>query len=371
MAWAETFNEVPRLPRRAGTCLVTAFPIMSGHGQIAVRLYELGFFEKLLFFKLRRNDVEEGYGDVVRPRIPLSYISAFLSLYFPGRWSRAVSGATWVHFNSPHFFDLSRFNPRASGTIHDLLWTDRVAQRFRDNPLGSHFYFSRELRYADRLKGVVVISHVVQSALQARLPKTDSTVIHNWVGEEFRPRNKEGARERLGIPPGRRVLLHVSIDNVRKNIEILPKILDMLGPRYVLVRIGDSKRIAHLFQPHQLIARERVRISDYSWYFNAADALVFPSFSEGFGIPLAEAICSGLPVIASDIPIFRELLPKSYPFFANPSVPNSWKEPIQTAVEAGLSDPYAHKLYGELPQHFRRTRAIAEYREFFQRIAKF
>ncbi len=39
----------------------------------------------------------------------------------------------------------------------------------------------------------------------------------------------------------------------------------------------------------------------------AADALVFPSHAEGFGIPLIEAHAVGTPVIASDIPAFREI----------------------------------------------------------------
>ena len=38
-----------------------------------------------------------------------------------------------------------------------------------------------------------------------------------------------------------------------------------------------------------------------------AGALLFASFYEGFGLPLVEAMHQGLPVIASDIPVFREI----------------------------------------------------------------
>jgi glycosyltransferase involved in cell wall biosynthesis len=44
-----------------------------------------------------------------------------------------------------------------------------------------------------------------------------------------------------------------------------------------------------------------------SWYA-AADVLAFPSVKEGFGLAVLEAMSAGIPVVTSDLPVFREYL---------------------------------------------------------------
>ncbi len=52
------------------------------------------------------------------------------------------------------------------------------------------------------------------------------------------------------------------------------------------------------------------------FYKNAA-AIIHPSLSEGFGLPLIEAAYFGLPIIASNIEVFKEILDDNY-FAFNP-----------------------------------------------------
>jgi glycosyltransferase involved in cell wall biosynthesis len=68
-------------------------------------------------------------------------------------------------------------------------------------------------------------------------------------------------------------------------------------------------------------------------YANAS-MFVFPSSFEGFGLPPIEALASGTPVIASDIPVLREVLPREGVFFFNPGD----KDGMIVAIEGVLAD---------------------------------
>lgn len=57
----------------------------------------------------------------------------------------------------------------------------------------------------------------------------------------------------------------------------------------------------------RIIEKSRCDDQALSTWLHHARALLFPSFVEGFGMPLVEALQHGLPVIASDLPVFHEV----------------------------------------------------------------
>ncbi len=50
--------------------------------------------------------------------------------------------------------------------------------------------------------------------------------------------------------------------------------------------------------------------------YRAADIFVFPSYTESFGHPLVEAMASGLPVVAADVPVNREMCGDAAVYFS-------------------------------------------------------
>jgi len=59
----------------------------------------------------------------------------------------------------------------------------------------------------------------------------------------------------------------------------------------------EKSVVFHGLAPHSMVPR----------YYKSADICVFPSRHEGFGVVMLEAMSSGIPIIASDIGVFREI----------------------------------------------------------------
>ncbi len=144
--------------------------------------------------------------------------------------------------------------------------------------------------------------------------------------------------------PDRRYLLAVSTLNPHKNWE---RLLEAYG-KLVAQGLDEHLVIAGLpGKSWDAIAdrvktgglRERVHLVGWtprpvlSALFKYAEALVFPSMFEGFGIPVIEAMAAELPVACSDIPVLREVAGDGAIFFDPLSV-----DRIAEAVMRVLSD---------------------------------
>jgi glycosyltransferase involved in cell wall biosynthesis len=96
----------------------------------------------------------------------------------------------------------------------------------------------------------------------------------------------------------------------------------------LMERLGQTPGVTHL---------TGLNDGQVAALLQGARAMVFPSRAEGFGFPPLEAAARGIPVIASDLSVTRELL-KDLPVYLNPDDLYSWLETIEalnTAPAAG------------------------------------
>lgn len=143
--------------------------------------------------------------------------------------------------------------------------------------------------------------------------------------------------------PERRYLLHVGSCTPRKNIELLLRVFASARqrvPGLTLLQVGgpfsDGHR-AYIEQnqlgPH-IEQRKGISRQELASLYAGAAAVVVPSLAEGFGIPVVEALACGAPVIASDIPVLREVGFEGVRFCSLSAV-SQWTEAIAETIATG------------------------------------
>lgn len=94
------------------------------------------------------------------------------------------------------------------------------------------------------------------------------------------------------------------------------------------------------FQDH-VIELGRCDDKELSTWIAHAMSLLFPSFIEGYGIPLVEALKLGTPVIASDLPVFHEIA-EDLPKYLQPNDVTGWVDAVEEFLRIDSKVRKAH-----------------------------
>lgn len=210
-------------------------------------------------------------------------------------------------------------------TVHDLIWIDEplAAEGLSwMTPLQVAFYrdgIGRALRRATR---VIAISHATAAAVMRRRPDVAPrlrVVPHGVEIERFRPGDAAAARARAAALLGTDdpFFLVVGQNAPYKNHDgaLAGFAAAELGPRVRLVLLQRlspggriARRAAELGLGDRVLWRTGLGDDDVRALLHACLALVQYSRFEGFGMPVAEAMAAGAPVVASDIAPLVEVL---------------------------------------------------------------
>lgn len=199
-------------------------------------------------------------------------------------------------------------------TIHGCAWATLPPEWHEPLPRRAIWKYRRLLHRVDAV--VTVSTSSRREIIKAyRIPPEKIAVVHNGLAEPFRRRAWE-FRERprserpfilsvCAIIP-KKNLIGVLEAFARVKAQGLPHRLVHVGPRgwgYEAVQ----RRMRELgLEPHVefkgvVSTEELIRI------YSAADVLLFPSFHEGFGLPILEAMACGCPVITSNCSAMPEV----------------------------------------------------------------
>lgn len=176
------------------------------------------------------------------------------------------------------------------------------------------------------------ISDQVRSEVQWRLGRDMAELRwfdHFHLGSELDQANP-GAVVRQSVQrmcKAHSVYLMVSTIEPRKNHAYLLNAFEFLwdeGSDVALCFVGKigwkTEKLIERIKQHPQLNKRLFMFNDLSdreleYCYSHSRALVFPSYVEGFGLPLVEAMQRGLPAMASDIPVFREIGGDSMAYF--------------------------------------------------------
>lgn len=226
----------------------------------------------------------------------------------------------FTYFSYPVFYQR-----KFIATIHDLtpllFKTGRASTHnflfYHLKYLGFKFVLNNQVRHSNK---IIVPSSTIKVQLKnvfGRQIADKTVVIYEGIDQDLiKAKENKSLQSRFR----KKFFLYVGNFYPHKNIERLitafTKVkydinLVLAGPddffakkiRYLVNELNIGRKIIFYYNPTP---------SDLVFFYKNALALIHPSLSEGFGLPLVEAAYFGCPIIASDIATFKELLGNNY-----------------------------------------------------------
>jgi len=192
-------------------------------------------------------------------------------------------------------------------TIHDLIFMRHPEYYGAIDAQIYKWKFRRTVKEADR---IIAISECTKRDIMALggVDESRISVVYQSCSTHFKQRESEDVLQKVNaryMLPGRYIVSVGTIEE-RKNIALAVKALPMMPADVGLVIVGRRKPYAdrveqearRLSVSHRVMMLHDVPNEDLPAIYQMAEACVYPSRYEGFGIPVIEAVQSGLPVVA-------------------------------------------------------------------------
>jgi glycosyltransferase involved in cell wall biosynthesis len=193
-------------------------------------------------------------------------------------------------------------------TVHDLIFL-RYPEYYK--PVDRMIYrrkFERACKKADK---IIAVSECTKRDIVTffGIPETKIEVVYQGCHPDFRKKVSATTKTTVGhkynLPS--RFVLYVGSIEARKNLLLIVKALKHIPTDIHLVAIGKSTSYQSEVAKYALEAGTKSRLhilnnvpfGDLPAIYQSASLFVYPSFFEGFGIPIIEALSSEIPVIAA------------------------------------------------------------------------
>lgn len=234
------------------------------------------------------------------------------------------------------------------------------------------FYKSLHPLLARRASRLTSVSKASRDQLARVLPvRAPIEVVPNGHEHAFR---WTAANSRLAslLTDGRPFVLLLGSRAKHKNAALVlqqAEALEALGVGLVVA--GGSSGIFE--QTSSVAQRNVLRLGvvsddDLAWLYGRALCLAFPSRTEGFGLPIVEAMALGCPVVSSDQASMPEVC-GSAALLASPDDPQAWQAHFEALVRSPSLRDDLRARGREQVRHFSWTASAQHYLDLFTQVA--
>lgn len=265
---------------------------------------------------------------------------------------------------------ISRFpkSSRVLVTLHGLHFLDE------DPPELAARKLKEVQQLIDRADGIATVSAFTEALVRKHLELRGQPIRVIPHGVEDAPGNDQ--RPGAGLPHGK-FLFSIGTFFERKNFHVLLAFLQQLDG-YSLVLAGNSRTVYGDFireEINRLSLSDRVFLpgevndAEKRWLYRHCEAFVFPSLSEGFGIPVIEAMKAGKPVFCST----RGSLPEvggEEAFYWHEFAPGEMKDVFMEGISKFRSQPEKEQNCRRRADSYTWKRAAQSYLAFYSELLR-
>ncbi len=222
-----------------------------------------------------------------------------------------------VHFAYPAPLRIHAFRCPVTVTLHDMYPFDLPENFGFPKVLFNRMVLLQCLRAANSIACVSESTLSRLERIEPLLALAKACIVPNCV----EPCSQTASVSPLPSSAEDPFLLCVAQHRRNKNLLLLLRAFSLLvsqrrlSPETKLVIVGirgpETAAIEQLLEAAclgpKVVLLEGISEAELQWCYRHCALLVAPSLVEGFGLPIAEAILAGCPVLCSDIPAFREV----------------------------------------------------------------